>query len=132
MSEATLNRSLTHRPLGFEAPYTHSPDERFPRFPQVGQPVSLGLTVPLDEEPGQVYCLWRLNGQIQPALPMRKLGLAPRQASPFLAVSPLNEAGLEAAATDAREKGEAAQLCWEVEFGPFEYGDRVEYTFLTG
>lgn len=132
MSEATLNRSLTHRPLGFEAPYTHGPDERFPHFPLVGQPVSLGLTVPLNEEPAQVYCLWRLNGEIQAALPMRKLGLVPRQASLFLAVSPLNEAGLEAAVSVAREKGEEAQLCWEVGFGPFQVGDQVEYTFSTG
>lgn len=131
MNDITMHRSLTHRPIGFEAPYTHGPDERFPRYPQAGQAVSLGLTVPLDEEPGQVYCLWRLNGQPQPALPMRKLGLAPKQASPFLAVSPLNEAGLEAAANDARANGEAAQLCWAVEFGPFQYGDRVEYGFST-
>jgi alpha-glucosidase (family GH31 glycosyl hydrolase) len=131
MSETTLKRPLNHRPLGFEAPYTHGPDERFPRWPQAGQPVSLGLTVPLNDEPEQVYCLWRLNGAVQPALPLRKLGLAPRQASPFLAVSPLNEAGLEAALEVARGKGEESQLCWEAGIGPFVFGDRVEYTFST-
>jgi alpha-glucosidase (family GH31 glycosyl hydrolase) len=130
MSETTLNRPLTHRPLGFEAPYTHGPDERYPRLPLAGQPVALGLTVPLADAPEQVYCLWRLNGLAQPALSMRKLGLAPRQASPFLAVSPLNEAGLTAAA-DSESSDERALLCWETRFGPFAFGDRVDYSFST-
>ncbi len=155
MSDIPLQNSLIHRPLGFEAPYSHGPDERFPRYPLVGQTVSLGLTVPLDQEWEQLFCLWRLNGEVQPVLPMRKMGLAPRQASPFLAVSPLNEVGLESAgavtseatgsltaptvtgpANDATlaeplEKDDERQLCWEVSFGPFAYGDRVEYTFST-
>jgi alpha-glucosidase (family GH31 glycosyl hydrolase) len=143
MSDTILQDLLIHRPLGFEAPYGHGPDERFPRHPQAGEIVSLGLTVPLDREPGQLFCLWRLNGEAQPPLPMRKMGLAPRQASPFLAVSPLNEAAAnttagttagpanDATLAEVTKKEDEQQLCWEASFGPFAYGDRVEYTFAT-
>ncbi len=126
---------VSHRPLGFEAPYNAGPDERSPGHPQEKQVVKLGVVTPWQTAPKTVLCYWRLNGVTQPVLSMQAMGRAPRQISPFLAVSPLHEsAGLvEEVVGNVNQVGEESdsQLCWEVEFGPFAYADRIEYGFTT-
>ncbi|HEX2910718.1 MAG TPA: TIM-barrel domain-containing protein [Chloroflexia bacterium] len=124
---------LAHRPLGFEAPYTAGPDERTPRRPSEKQPVKLGVTTPLLNAPEVVRCHWRLNGLEQGPFKLHPSGLAPQQASPFLAVSPLNETA-SGGSEQANNQGESVEaeeqrLCWEASFGPFNFGDRVEYGF---
>lgn len=131
-SPETAANLITHRPLGFEAPYSAGPDERTPRHPQENQSVRLGVTTPLDAAPETIYCYWRLNGAAQPPFDLQRVGLAPRQISPFLAVSPLNEAGTTAEAPTIQKPGEDGQLCWEASFGPFAYGDRIDYGFSAG
>jgi alpha-glucosidase (family GH31 glycosyl hydrolase) len=124
------NGAIIHRPLGFEAPYSAGPDERTPRHPQENQLVKLGVTTPVKASPSKIYCHWRLNGVVQTPLSLVKVGLAPRQVSPFLAVSPLHEAGVETDTIDsAINDTETGQLCWESSFGPFSFGDQIEYGF---
>jgi len=117
---------ISHRPFGFEAPYSAGPDERNPRRPQAGQTVKLGGTTPEKGETTAPCCYWRLNGLAQEPLILRLVGRAPQQVSPFLAVSPLHEVGEQEA---ARTGENDSQLCWEAEFGPFNFGDWVEYGF---
>ncbi len=124
--EMTGTIEITHRPFGFEAPYSAGPDERNPRRPQTGQTVKLGITTPEGQRTTVRGCYWRLNGVEQAPLTFRLIGRVPQQASPFLAVSPLHEVGEQ----ESTRLGEGdTRLCWETEFGPFNFGDWVEYGF---
>lgn len=49
---------LSHRPVGIEHPYHQEPDERFPRRPLAGQPVSVGVRTWPPGAAGRVWASW--------------------------------------------------------------------------
>ncbi|RKX79227.1 MAG: glycosyl hydrolase family 31 [Spirochaetes bacterium] len=54
-----MAEKIVHQPLGLENPYYQEPTERFPRYPEEGQEVLLGVAV-RDVNPGiKVWATWR-------------------------------------------------------------------------
>ena len=51
--------SLQHRPFGQQHPYDQDPEERFPRQPIAGEPVTLGVKTAPGSKVGRVWAIWQ-------------------------------------------------------------------------
>lgn len=113
----TGNLGLSHRPLGIEHPYHQDPDERFPRSPLAGQPVSLGARTWPPGAARRVWAAWT-----EAAEQVERLTEAV-----------LTERGSEAvetmifATSVVRQGGGPPGDTWRVDLPPFAAGQRITY-----
>jgi alpha-glucosidase (family GH31 glycosyl hydrolase) len=96
-----METRLIHTPYGREHPYEQEPTERFPRDPQAGQRVTLGVTSSPPRTLKTVWCEWRLDG----------------------------EAGLHDVEGQWQQDDDASSY-WHIELPPFLEGDLVRYRVL--
>ncbi|MGB2894960.1 MAG: hypothetical protein WBB65_02200, partial [Anaerolineales bacterium] len=92
---------LIHKPYGREHPYEQELTERFPRDPQAGQRVTLGVTSSPPRTLETVWCEWRLEG----------------------------EASLHDVEGQWQQDDNASSY-WHIELPPFSEGDLVRYRVL--
>lgn len=54
-----ISSFLLHQPLGQRHPFDHDPEERFPRQPIAGEPVTLGVKTAAGSSQGSVWVVWQ-------------------------------------------------------------------------
>ena len=115
MDTSTLR--LSHRPSGIEHPYHQEPDERFPRRPLAGQPVSLGVRTWPPGAAQRVWATW----------------MDEREQIEHTSEASLVDRSSEAvetmifATSVVRQGGGPPGDTWRVDLPPFAMGQRVTY-----